>query len=139
LAQRVLAGSAMPGASVIPDHCVPHAPFVPPLIALLATPFVDFRQQHVAFRFGHTNDPDCVVLETLPEKKIILGVLDLSTHELESAETVATRIRRALPHCPADRIIVAPDCGLKYMPRASALGKIKAMVAGAAIVRNELS
>ncbi len=81
---------------------------------------------------------DCVVLEELSEKKIILGVLDLSTHEVESAETVATRIRRALPHCPADRIIVAPDCGLKYMPRGSALGKIKAMVAGAAIVRNEL-
>jgi len=82
---------------------------------------------------------DCAVLEELPEKKIILGVLDLSTHEVESAETVAARIRRALPHCAAERIIIAPDCGLKYMPRASALGKIKAMVAGAAIVREELS
>jgi 5-methyltetrahydropteroyltriglutamate--homocysteine methyltransferase len=81
---------------------------------------------------------DCAVLEKLPEKKIILGVLDLSTHEVESAETVAERIRRALPHCAAERIIIAPDCGLKYMPRASALGKIKAMVAGAAIVRGEL-
>jgi len=81
---------------------------------------------------------DCVVLEELPEKKIILGVLDLSTHVVESAETVAERIRRALPHCAAERIIIAPDCGLKYMPRASALGKIKAMVAGAAIVRDEL-
>lgn len=81
---------------------------------------------------------DCVVLEELPEKKIILGVLDLSTHEVESAETVAERIRRALPHCVAERIIIAPDCGLKYMPRASALGKIKAMVAGAAIVRDEI-
>jgi 5-methyltetrahydropteroyltriglutamate--homocysteine methyltransferase len=81
---------------------------------------------------------DCVVLEKLPEKKIILGVLDLSTHKVESAETVAERIRRALPHCAAERIIIAPDCGLKYMPRASALGKIKAMVAGAAIVRDEL-
>lgn len=81
---------------------------------------------------------DCAVLETLPDKKIILGVLDLSTHEVESPETVADRIRRALPHCPADRIVVAPDCGLKYMPRASALGKIRAMVAGAAIVREEI-
>ena len=81
---------------------------------------------------------DCVVLEELPEKKIILGVLDLSTHEVESAETVAERIRRALPHCVAERIIIAPDCGLKYVPRASALGKIKAMVAGAAIVRDEI-
>jgi len=82
---------------------------------------------------------DCSVLETLPEKKIILGTLDLSTHDVETPEVVASRIRRALPHCPAERIIVAPDCGLKYMPRDSALGKIKAMAAGAAIVREELS
>ena len=81
---------------------------------------------------------DCAVLETLPNKKIILGVLDLSTHEVETPEMVAARIRRALPHCPADRIIVAPDCGLKYMPRESACGKIKAMVDGTAIVRGEL-
>ena len=81
---------------------------------------------------------DCVVLEQLPEKKIILGVLDLSTHEVEAPEAVAARIRRALPYCPAERIIIAPDCGLKYMPRASALGKMKAMVAGAEIVRDEL-
>jgi len=80
---------------------------------------------------------DCKVLEDLPNKKIILGVIDLSTHEVETAETVAARIRRALPHCPADRIIVAPDCGLKYMPRDSARGKIKALVDGAAIVRAE--
>ncbi len=77
---------------------------------------------------------DLAVLETLPRKKIILGVLDLST-----PETVAARIRRALPHCQAKRIIVAPDCGLKYLSRASALGKIQAMVAGAAIVRAELT
>jgi len=82
---------------------------------------------------------DCKVLETLPEKKIILGVLDLSTPAVETPEQVAARIRRALPHCPAERIIVAPDCGLKYLPRASAFGKIRAMAEGAAIVRRELS
>lgn len=81
---------------------------------------------------------DCSVLETLPNKKIILGVLDLSRHEVETTETVAERIRRALPHCPAEQIIVAPDCGLKYLPRDSARGKIKAMVDGAAIVRAEI-
>ena len=81
---------------------------------------------------------DCVVLEELPEKKIILGVLDLSTNEVETAETVAARIRRALPHCAAERIVVAPDCGLKYLSRDAALGKIKSMVDGAAIVRKEL-
>ena len=82
---------------------------------------------------------DCAVLETLPNKKIILGVLDLSTDEVETPEIVADRIRIALPHCPAERIIVAPDCGLKYISREAALGKIKAMVDGAAIVRAEIN
>ena len=82
---------------------------------------------------------DCAALEKLPEKKIILGVLDLSTPKVETPEQVAQRIRRALPHCAAERIIVAPDCGLKYLPRESAFGKIKAMAEGAEIVRRELS
>lgn len=82
---------------------------------------------------------DCSVLETLPEKKILLGVLDLSTHEVETPETVAGRIRRALPHVAAERIVVAPDCGLKYLPRDVAFGKMKAMADGAAIVRKELA
>jgi len=82
---------------------------------------------------------DCAVLEKLPEKRIILGVLDLSTPKVETPEQVAQRIRRALPHCPVERIIVAPDCGLKYLPRDSAFGKIKAMADGAEIVRRELS
>lgn len=81
---------------------------------------------------------DCKILKTLPEKKIILGVLDLSTHEVETPETVAERIRRALPHVDAKRIVVAPDCGLKYLPRHVAFGKIKAMADGAAIVRAEV-
>jgi 5-methyltetrahydropteroyltriglutamate--homocysteine methyltransferase len=81
---------------------------------------------------------DCSVLETLPEKWILLGVLDLGDMGVETPEIVAERIRRALPHCAAERIIVAPDCGLKYLPRDVAFGKIKAMAAGAAIVREEL-
>ena len=81
---------------------------------------------------------DCRVLETLPGKTIILGVIDLSTDEVETAEVVAQRIRRALPHVDRHRIIVAPDCGMKYLPRASALGKMQAMVAGAALVRSEV-
>lgn len=80
---------------------------------------------------------DCSVLEKLPEKTIILGVLDLSTHEVETPETVATRIRRALKYVPAERIVVAPDCGLKYLPRDVAFGKMRAMAQGAAIVRAE--
>ncbi len=82
---------------------------------------------------------DCSVLTTLPDKRIILGVLDLSDASVESPETVAARIRRALPYAAADRIVVAPDCGLKYLPRDIAYAKMKAMVDGAAIVRRELA
>ncbi len=82
---------------------------------------------------------DCAVLEKLSGKTIILGTLDLSDMGIETPETVAARIRRALPHVPAERIVVAPDCGLKYLPRAVAFGKMRAMVAGAAIVRREIA
>jgi 5-methyltetrahydropteroyltriglutamate--homocysteine methyltransferase len=82
---------------------------------------------------------DCKVLETLPGKTIILGVLDLSDMAIESPETVAARIRRALPHVPADKIVIAPDCGLKYLPHDVAYGKMRAMVEGAKIVRAELA
>jgi 5-methyltetrahydropteroyltriglutamate--homocysteine methyltransferase len=71
---------------------------------------------------------DCAVLKDLPDQKIILGVLDLSTPEIESAEAVAARIRRALVYREPNDIIIAPDCGLKYLPRDSAFGKMKAMV-----------
>ena len=66
---------------------------------------------------------DCSVLASLRGKTIILGVLDLSTHEVETAETVAARIRRALPFVDAAKIVVAPDCGLKYLPRDVADGE----------------
>jgi 5-methyltetrahydropteroyltriglutamate--homocysteine methyltransferase len=82
---------------------------------------------------------DCSVLEKLPSKTIILGVLDLSDLAVEAPETVAARIRRALPHVAAERIVVAPDCGLKYLPREVAFGKMQAMVKGAKLVRAELS
>ena len=81
---------------------------------------------------------DTAVLEPLRGKTIILGVLDLADPNVESAATVAERIRRALPHVDADKIILAPDCGLKYLPRAVADGKMRAMVEGAKIVRAEL-
>jgi 5-methyltetrahydropteroyltriglutamate--homocysteine methyltransferase len=82
---------------------------------------------------------DCSVLKTLPGKTIILGTLDLSDMAVEAPETVATRIRRALPHVPAERIVVAPDCGLKYLPHDVAFEKICSMVRGAKIVRGELT
>lgn len=82
---------------------------------------------------------DCSVLETLVGKNVILGVLDLSTHDIETPEIVAARIRRALPHIEAERLVIAPDCGLKYLPRDVAFGKMKAMADGARIVREELA
>ncbi|MFC2950462.1 uroporphyrinogen decarboxylase family protein [Marinicaulis aureus] len=81
---------------------------------------------------------DTSVLENLRGKTVILGVIDLSTNEVETPQTVADRIRRALPHVDADKIIVAPDCGMKYLPRDVAFGKMKAMADGAELVRAEL-
>lgn len=80
---------------------------------------------------------DCSVLSTLPGKTILLGVIDLSTNEVETPETVAARIRRALPFVPAERIIVATDCGMKYLPREVAFRKLQSMVEGARIVREQ--
>ena len=82
---------------------------------------------------------DVSVLEELPSKTIILGVIDLDNPKIETAETVAERIRRALPHKKAESIVVAPDCGMKYLPREAARGKLQAMVEGARIVRAELA
>jgi len=81
---------------------------------------------------------DCSVLSTLAGKKILLGVLDLSDARPETAEEVAARIRRALPFVAAGDVIVAPDCGMKYLPREVADAKLRAMVEGARIVRAEL-
>lgn len=62
----------------------------------------------------------------------------ISSHKVETPETIAHRIRRALPHIDADKVVVAPDCGLKYLPRDVAFGKMKAMADGAAIMRAEV-
>ena len=81
---------------------------------------------------------DCSVLSKLHGKIIILGVLDLSKMEVETPETVAARIRRALPYVRPQQIVLAPDCGLKYLPRDVAFGKMRAMVEAAKIVRAEV-
>src|SRR5580658_4942077 len=82
---------------------------------------------------------DLKVLRELPSKTIILGVIDLADKTIETPQVVAERIRRALAHVPANRVVVAPDCGMKYLPRAIAFGKMKAMAEGAAVVRRELA
>jgi 5-methyltetrahydropteroyltriglutamate--homocysteine methyltransferase len=81
---------------------------------------------------------DCAVLKGLPGKKIILGVIDLNDMTVETPAKVAARIRRALPYARPEDIIVAPDCGMKYLPREVAFGKLKAMVEGAKLMRAEL-
>jgi 5-methyltetrahydropteroyltriglutamate--homocysteine methyltransferase len=81
---------------------------------------------------------DCSILAKLPGKTIILGVLDLSSYEVESAELVAARIKRALPFVGAERLVAASDCGMKYLPAEVAFGKIKALAAGAKLVREKL-
>jgi len=81
---------------------------------------------------------DCSVLKTLPGKTIILGVIDLNDMTVETPEKVAARIRRALPFVASKDIVVAPDCGMKYLPREVAFEKLKAMVEGAKLMRAEL-
>src|SRR5215470_17500130 len=82
---------------------------------------------------------DCSVLAGLADagKTVILGVLNLGDQAVESAEEVADRVRRALPYVPAQQLVLAPDCGMKYLPRESALGKLRAMTAAAAKLRAE--
>ena len=81
---------------------------------------------------------DLGVLKDLSSKKIMLGVLDLGDPNIETAAAVAERIRNGLKHVPAERLVVAPDCGMKYMPRHVAFGKLKAMAEAAATVRKEI-
>jgi len=81
---------------------------------------------------------DCSALTPLKDKQILLGVINLSDMNVESAETVAVRIRRALPYVAPERVVVATDCGMKYLPRDVADGKMRAMVAGARLMRQEL-
>ena len=78
------------------------------------------------------------MLRDLKNKTIVFGVIDMGDPQVETPETVAARIRRGLEYVEPQRMVVAPDCGMKYLPRATAFGKLKAMVAGAAIVRKEL-
>ncbi len=81
---------------------------------------------------------DLAVLRELPNKVMVVGVIDLGDKNVETPEVVAVRIDAALKHVPAERLAIAPDCGMKYLPREVAFGKLKAMVEGARIVRGRL-
>lgn len=101
------------------------------------TELADSRVKHISIETAQSN-LDCSVLAALPGKTIILGVIDLSTNLVETPEVVAWRIRRALPYVSPDRLVVAPDCGMKYLPREVAFGKLKSMAEGARLVRESL-
>jgi 5-methyltetrahydropteroyltriglutamate--homocysteine methyltransferase len=80
---------------------------------------------------------DCSVLEKLRGKKVMVGVLDLNDLTVETPQQVLARVKRALPHVPKENILLAPDCGMKYLPREVAFGKMKAMVEAAKLLRAE--
>jgi 5-methyltetrahydropteroyltriglutamate--homocysteine methyltransferase len=82
---------------------------------------------------------DLAILKDLAPKSVMLGVLDLGDLAIETVDVVAARIRAGLKYVPADKLVIAPDCGMKYLPRAVAFGKLKAMCAAAALVRAEIS
>jgi 5-methyltetrahydropteroyltriglutamate--homocysteine methyltransferase len=93
----------------------------------------DCLATHLSLEAAQPNlDPD--VLRDVPDKTIILGVLDLGSSEVETPDVVAGRIRKALAVVAPERLVVAPDCGMKYLPRERAFGKLEAMVAGARLV-----
>ncbi|VTU39473.1 2-hydroxypropyl-CoM lyase [Variovorax sp. PBL-H6] len=80
---------------------------------------------------------DCSALAALDGKRVMVGCIDLSTPEVESVDTIVERIRRALPYVKPENVILAPDCGMKYLPRESATAKLRAMVEAAKVLRNE--
>ena len=82
---------------------------------------------------------DCAVLEKLGDKQVMVGCLDLSDMAIESPLVVASRIKRALQYIRPEQVILAPDCGMKYLPRAVADGKLRAMVEGAKLLRAEFA
>jgi 5-methyltetrahydropteroyltriglutamate--homocysteine methyltransferase len=95
------------------------------------------RATHVSLEAAQPN-LDADVLRDLADKTIILGVLDLGSSEVETPDVVADRIRRALAVVEPEKLVVAPDCGMKYLPRERAFRKLEAMVAGARLVGEDL-
>jgi 5-methyltetrahydropteroyltriglutamate--homocysteine methyltransferase len=80
---------------------------------------------------------DCSVLAQLDDKQVMVGCVDLSDPAVESPQVIADRVRRALPYVAPERVILAPDCGMKYLPRDTAMGKLRAMVQAAQLLRAE--
>jgi len=94
--------------------------------------------QQVSIETAQSN-LDTAVLQKLPGKKIMVGCIDLSDMTVETPQKVAERLRKALQYVKPEDVIVAPDCGMKYLPREVADGKMRAMVEGARLLRAEYS
>jgi 5-methyltetrahydropteroyltriglutamate--homocysteine methyltransferase len=118
------------GYAHIVKHRLSGYPFLGELNDCLAT--------HISLEAAQP-DLDPEVLRELPDKTILLGVLDLGSGEAETPFVVADRIRKALTVIPPERLVVAPDCGMKYLPRELAFRKLEAMVAGARLVGEDLA
>jgi 5-methyltetrahydropteroyltriglutamate--homocysteine methyltransferase len=98
--------------------------------------FTDCSCQQVSIETAQSN-LDCSVLQKLPGKKIMLGVINLDDMAIETPQQVVARVKRALPFIRKEDLILAPDCGMKYLPREVAYGKMKGLVAGAKLLRAE--
>lgn len=118
-------------AAVVPGDAKPAAyTFLAELAdAIAGTISIEAAQPHI----------DLGVLKDLAPKSIMLGVIDLSDPNIETPNVVANRIRKGLAHVPPERLMPAPDCGMKYLPREVAFGKLKSMTDAATIVRQELA
>jgi 5-methyltetrahydropteroyltriglutamate--homocysteine methyltransferase len=115
-------------------HIVHDRPSGYPFLGELA----DCRATHLSLEAAQPGlDPE--VLREVSGKTIVLGVLDLGATTVETPDVVADRIRRALTVLAPERLVLAPDCGMKYLPRERAFGKLEAMVTGARAVREELT
>jgi len=100
-------------------------------------PLQECSMEQISLEAAQPNlDPS--VLEPVKDKSIILGVLDLADSRVEAPEVVAARLRRAMKIIPPERLMAAPDCGMKYLDRSVAYGKLRALVEGTEIVRAEL-
>jgi 5-methyltetrahydropteroyltriglutamate--homocysteine methyltransferase len=134
---RALEGIAAP---TIVHLCFGYAEMVkdkPPAYTFL-TELADSTAQQISIEAAQPK-LDVGVLRELSSKRIMLGVIDLSTPTAETPEEVARRIRTGLQHVAAERLVAAPDCGMKYLSRDLAFAKLSALAAGAAIVRRELA
>ena len=118
-------------AAVVPGDSKPSGYAFLPELADTTASTISIESAQPKIDFG--------VLEDLAPKNVMLGVLDLSDLTVETPETVAARIRRGLEHVRAERLIPAPDCGMKYLPRDVAFGKLQSLSQGATIVRRELT